>query len=249
MITHKHKHMFSWNKASCNSKYFNTLGKFLSEIHIPSNTGNYIRPRFTRNMRMCKDIPNKGCKLDNFHSGSKYLQLILGRANITTNCFYNCKNYFALFINKWSMFKNDTLIHYMLNNNYFYKKYNSLPLDPVFPIRIVLSHIDKIKTHKMSKLDSRNFIRKYGYNIVKGKAISNRAIKLITHKYPRLKNKITSSSITSRELCILNQKGLYFYIVKRSDSNNYEPYVFISKLPLSEIKQIYSKSDYMFKYL
>jgi hypothetical protein len=249
--TRKVRKSFIWNKDSCNSKYFSSLVDTLNKVQIPKNIENYIKPRFTRKKKICKTIKIKDCKLDDFHSGEKYLQIILGRLMITYNCFTDCKNYFGMAMNKWSFFKNDVFIHYMLRNNYFYKKYNLLPLDPVFPIRIVLSNDLLIPPHRMKK--TTNFIKEYGYDFFKGKAISDRMLKLFIDKHPYLTDKITNkmpySTVTSRELCILNEENLYFYIVKRKENKMYEPYVLISEKPITEINKIYKTSDYHFEYL
>lgn len=251
MATRKIRKSFTWNKSSCNSKYFKTLINVLNKVKIPSNTGDYIRPRFTRRKKYCKDLKIKDCQLDDFHSGDKYLQIILGRWMITSNCFTTCKNYFAMAMNKWSFFKNDTFIHHMINNNFFYKQYNKLPLDPIFPIRIVISNDFLIPPHRIKK--STNFIKEYGYDFFKGKAISDRVIKLISEKYPELTKQITKtlplSHVISRELCILNEENLHFYIVKEKNYQLYKPYVLISKHPISYIREKYSKTNYIFEYL
>lgn len=244
------KKLISWKGSSCNSAYFKSLSKLLNGVKLPNNTGTYIRPRFSRKARFCKNIDTKDCNLDEFHSGEKYLQIILGRFQITSNCYVGCKNYFAMALNNWSMFKNDTFIHHLLRSNFFYKKYNLQPLDPVFPIRIVLSKQFVIPSHKMKAPE--DFIKSYGYDFFKGtKGISNRIINHLLEKYPELTKEITNiyprSTITSRELCILNQNKLYFYVVKYE--NKYKPYVFVSEKPLTDIKNIYNGSDYEFEYL
>jgi hypothetical protein len=199
----------------------------------------------------CNKLKIKDCLLDDFHSGNKYLQIILGRWMITSNCFTTCRNYFAMAMNKWSFFKNDVFIHHMIHNNFFYKKYNSLPLDPVFPIRIVLSNDFLIPEHKVK--NTLNFIKEYGYDFFKGKAISDRIIKLIMDTHPELTKKITKTSplshVISRELCLLNEENLYFYKVKDKSYKLYKPYVLLSEKPLTEITKIYSGTKYIFEYL
>ncbi len=251
MATRKIRKSFTWKKSSCDSKYFKSLVDILDKVKFPNNTGEYIRPRFTRKKRFCNKLKIKNCKLDDFHSGDKYLQIVLGRWMITSNCFTNCKNYFAMAMNKWSLFKNDVFIHHMLHNNFFYKKYNKLPLDPVFPIRIVISNDLLISNHRVKKIT--NFIKEYGYDFFKGKAISDRIVKLIEDKHPELTKKITNqaplSYVISRELCILNEEHLYFYKVKQNDHILYKPYILISEKPLSEINKIYNDTQYTFEYL
>jgi hypothetical protein len=223
----------------------------LDKVKFSSNTGEYIRPRFTRKKKYCKNLKIKDCQLDDFHSGDKHLQIILGRWAITSNCFTNCKNYFAMAMNKWSFFKNDAFIHHMLQNNFFYKKYNQLPLDPIFPIRIVLSNDFLIPPHRIKKVT--NFIKEYGHDFFKGKAISDRILKIVTDEYPELTKDITKtlplSHVISRELCILNQENLYFYTVKHKEQKLYKPYVLLSEKPLHEIKELYKDTDYIFEYL
>ena len=218
---------------------------------MSKNTGEYIRPRFTRKKKFCNKLKIKDCLLDDFHSGDKYLQIVLGRWMITSNCFTTCKNYFAMAMNKWSFFKNDAFIHHMIRNNFFYKKYNSLPLDPVFPIRIVVSNDFLIPPHKMRK--TTNFIKEYGYDFFKGKAISDRVLKLIRDTHPELMKEITKtaplSHVISRELCLLHAEHLYFYVVKHNDYKQYKPYVLVSEKPLSEIKKVYGGTNYTFEYL
>ena len=251
MSTRKIRKSFTWNKSSCNKKYFKGLIEVLDKVKIPKNTGKYIRPRFTRKKKTCNKLKIKDCILDDFHSGDKYLQIILGRWMITSNCFTNCKNYFAMAMNKWSFFKNDVFIHYMINNNYFYKKYNLLPIDPVFPIRIVLSNDFLIPPHRMKK--TTQFIKEYGYDFFKGKAISDRVIKIIEDKHPELTKQITKtlplSHVISRELCLLEANNLYFYKVKHNEHTLYMPYILISEKPLSEINNIYKNKNYTFEYL
>uniref|UniRef100_A0A6C0K484 Uncharacterized protein n=1 Tax=viral metagenome TaxID=1070528 RepID=A0A6C0K484_9ZZZZ len=247
MSTRKIRKSFTWAKKSCDSKYFKSLINILDEDKIPKNTGEFIRPGFTRKKKFCNKLKIKECMLDDFHSGDKYLQIILGRWMITSNCFTNCKNYFAMAMNKWSFFKNDVFIHHMLRNNFFYKKYNSLPLDPVFPIRIVLSNDFLIPEHRVKK--TTNFIKEYGYDFFKGKAISGRILNLIMDKHPEITKEITKSHIISRELCLLNEENLYFYKVKHNDYKLYKPYVLISEKSLSEINEIYSDNKYTFEYL
>gem|GEM_PF-3938493 len=154
-------------------------------------------------------------------------------------------------MNKWSFFKNDVFIHHMLHNNFFYKKYNLLPIDPVFPIRIVLSNDFLIPEHRVKK--TTNFIKEYGYDLFKGKAISDRIVKLIMDKYPEISKEITKtlplSHVISRELCLLKEKNLYFYKVKQNDYKLYKPYVLVSEKPLSEINKIYTDNKYTFEYL
>ena len=154
-------------------------------------------------------------------------------------------------MNKWSFFKNDVFIHHMLKNNFFYHKYNKLPLDPVFPIRIVLSNDFLIPEHRVRK--TMNFIKEYGYDFFKGKAISDRIVKLIYEKHPEITKQITKtlplSHVISRELCLLNQEHLYFYKVKHNDSKLYKPYVLLSEKPLSEIEKLYRDKNYTFEYL
>jgi hypothetical protein len=251
MKTRKIRKSFTWDKSSCDRKYFKSLVNVLDKVNIPENTGKYIRPRFTRKKKYCKKLEIKDCNLDDFHSGDKYLQIILGRWMITSNCFTTCKNYFAMAMNKWSFFKNDTFIHHMLHNNFFYKKYNFLPIDPIFPIRIVISNDFLIPPHRMKK--TTNFIKEYGYDFFKGKAISDKILKLIKTSYPELTQKITKilplSHVISRELCLLNEEKLYFYIVKQNYQTMYKPYVLLSEKPLSEIKEIYAGKDYTFELL
>ncbi len=154
-------------------------------------------------------------------------------------------------MNKWSFFKNDAFIHHMLQNNFFYKKYNQLPLDPIFPIRIVLSNDFLIPPHRIKKVT--NFIKEYGHDFFKGKAISDRILKIVTDEYPELTKDITKtlplSHVISRELCILNQENLYFYTVKHKEQKLYKPYVLLSEKPLHEIKELYKDTDYIFEYL
>jgi hypothetical protein len=251
MSTRKIRKSFTWKKDSCDSKYFKSLINILDKVHIPNDSGNYIRPRFTRKKKFCNKLKIKDCLLDDFHSGNKYLQIILGRWMITSNCFTTCKNYFAMAMNKWSFFKNDVFIHHMIHNNFFYKKYNSLPLDPIFPIRIVLSNNFLIPEHRVK--NTLNFIKEYGYDFFKGKAISDRIIKLIMDKHPELTQKITKtlplSHVISRELCLLNEENLYFYKVKDTTYKLYKPYVLLSEKPLTEIAKIYSGTKYIFEYL
>ena len=139
----------------------------------------------------------------------------------------------------------------MLHNNFFYKKYNTLPLDPVFPIRIVLSNDFLIPEHRVKK--TTNFIKEYGYDFFKGKAISDRILKLIADKHPELTKKITRTSplsqVSSRDLCLLNEEHLYFYKVRENSYKLYKPYVLLSEKPLTEIKSIYSDTKYTFEYL
>ena len=249
--TRKIRKSFTWDKSSCNKRYFKSLVDILHEVKTPNNTGKYIRPRFTRKKKFCSKLKIKDCALDDFHSGDKYLQIILGRWMITSNCFTTCKNYFAMAMNKWSFFKNDAFIYHMIHNNFFYKKYNSLPLDPIFPIRIVLSNDFLIPPHRIK--NTTNFIKEYGYDFFKGKAISNRILKLIEDKHPELTKEITKtlplSHVISRELCLLNEEDLYFYVVKHNDYKLYKPYVLISEKPISEIKKVYSGTKYTFEYL
>ncbi len=244
--TRKIRKSFTWNKSSCNGKYFKSVIKMLDKVKIPNNTGNYIRPRLTRKKKYCDKLKIQNCELDDFHSGNKYLQIILGRFMITSNCFTNCKNYFALVMNKWSLFKNDVFIHYIIRNNFFYKRYSTLPIDPVFPIRIVISNDFLIPPNRIKK--TTNFIKEYGHDLFKGKAISDRIVKLISDKHSDIMKDMTKT-ITSRELCLLYEDNLYFYIVKRNHHKLYEPYVLISKKPLSEIEEIYKDTNYIFEYL
>ncbi len=247
MVT-RHLKKFTWKKTTCNKNYFDKLTNMLNRVKIPNNTGNYIRPRFkTQKVKHCKDIKINDCKLDNFHSGEKYMQIVLGRLTITSNCFYKCKNYYPVLLNKWSVFKNDTFLYHILHNKKLYQKYSNLPLDPIFPIRVVLSNTDEISIHKMRQ--SKNFVKNYGYNNKKGKAISNRMIKIIKEQYPTITKKITKSSIISRELCLLTHMKVYKYVVKNTVSNTYEPYIFISEYPISFIKDKYKNMDYIFEYL
>jgi hypothetical protein len=246
MTTRKLRKSFTWTKKSCDSKYFKSLIDILNKVKIPNNTGHYIRPKFTRKKKYCNNLKIKDCKLDDFHSGDKYLQIILGRWAITSNCFTTCNNYFAMALNKWSFLKNDAFIYHMLHNNFFYKKYNTLPLDPIFPIRIVLSNDFLIPEHRVKK--TTNFIKEYGYDFFKGKAISDRILKEIITKHPELTTHITKTVI-SRELCILKEKNLYFYKVKQRNHKLYRPYVFVSEKPIIEIKKLYTNTNYIFEYL
>jgi len=251
MKTRKVRSSFTWTADSCNTKYFDSLIAILNKVNIPKNTGAFIRPRFTRKKGVCEKILIKDCALDDFHSGKDYLQLVLGRWLITSNCFTDCVNYFAMAMNKWSFFKNDTFIHHMIHNEFFYKKYNKLPLDPIFPIRIVLSNKFLIPPHRMRK--TTQFIKDYGYDFFKGKAISDKIVKLIESKHPELMKQITKtlplSHVISRELCLLKQDHLYFYVVKKNDQKLYKPYVLISEKPLTFIQTQYKASDYVFEYL
>jgi hypothetical protein len=223
----------------------------LNRVKIPENTGEFIRPRFTHKSSECKALAIKDCKLDDFHAGEKYLQIVLGRFMITSNCFTNCNNYFSMTMNKWSVFKNDVFIRHMIHNNFFYKKYNKLPLDPIFPVRIVMSSKYLIPPHRIKKVG--NFIKEYGYDFFKGRAISDRAEKMVAAHYPELMQKITQgypkSTITSRELCLLKEDGLYFYIAKKSGEAKYVPYIFVSEKPMSAIREHYKGSEYEFEYL
>ena len=250
MSTRKLRSKFTWDEKSCDKKYFKSVVSAMKEVKIPNNTGPYTQMRFTRKLKVCKKW-KLGCELDDFHSGEKYLQLIIGRLATTSNCYTKCKNYWALFANKWSFFRNDAFIYNMIHNNYFYKKYVSLPVDPVFPIRILVTNGYLIPPHRMRKMTS--FIKDYGYDFVKGKAISDRMAKLIEEKYPELTKYITKtlpmSHVVSRELCLLKMSGLYFYIAKDIDQKLYKPYVLVSEKPISEIKKIYEGSKYEFEYL
>jgi hypothetical protein len=249
--TKKIRKSFSWSNKSCNRSYFKSLKNALNKVQIPKNTGEYIRPRFTRKYKYCKQLKIKDCKLDRFHSGDKYLQIILGRWPITSNCFTECKNYFAMAMNKWSFFKNDIFIHKLIDNNYFYSKYNELPLDPIFPIRVVLSNDYLIPDHRMKK--TMNFIKDYGYDYFKGRAISDRMEGIILKKYPELTTKITKtlplSHVISRELCILNENNLYFYKIKIENVKRYEPYVFISERNIEYIRNHFKDQPVTIEYL
>ena len=97
------------------------------------------------------------------------------------------------------------------------------------------------------------FIKDYGYDFFKGKAISDKIVKLIESKHPELMTQITKtlplSHVISRELCLLKQDHLYFYVVKKNDQKLYKPYVLISEKPLTFIQAHYNTTDYVFEYL
>ena len=245
---HKFKEKFNkytFDIDECKNIYWTELEKLLTKI-IPENE-EYIRISKTQMKKAkieCSYDKILNCDRDNYFLEDNTKQIILGRCGDTMGCFYDCtENYFAMAMTPYSIFKNDVLIRYMIDKpKLFINNDTNYKLETVFPIRILISNKYAIPMHKFTKIENsiEYFSQKeeiipvpYTFagnieNYDKYKDSSN-----ILH---RQTSNLSSSNIISREMCILYNMDLYFYIVK-IDENNYEPFILCSKYNLEEIKK------------
>lgn len=236
---------FSFNPRDCNKLYFDEL-EVLMQLIDPS-LEKYKRAdkeKVSNLMKkeniICSYPKLKNCTKDEFFYEDKK-QILLGRYFDTVPCFYKCKkNYFIMSMEPYSLFKNDVLIRYMIDKPELFINNSTMhKLETIFPVRIIVSKKFLIPSHAMKKLDS---MKEYTYdNLIDTYAISdkNKSIidslssnsllkKIITEKFP-------INHIISREICILYNMNLYFYIVYKD--NKLEPFILVSKYNIKEIRE------------
>ena len=206
-----------WSKESCKDetyeiKYFPQLVGFLEALILPNRDWEEPLKLTKEDIKKCKS-KKTGCEIDIFHEGKKYKQIVLGRLE-STKCFLHCFNYEVLNINDWSIHKNDLFIKYAAKDN----KINQiikpkLSLSSMFPIRIYIGN-DMIPSHHLDKIGMASTVQDF-------------------------QTKIEPGSVTARELCLLINLKLSFYLVKKNKSSGYEPFLIATKRTKKDITKYY----------
>jgi hypothetical protein len=255
MIHEKFKEKFNkyeFDIDECNNIYWTELENFLTKIIPEDEEYNRIsEKKIDKEKIECSYKRILDCERDNYFLKENTIQIILGRYFDTIGCFYKCtKNYFVMAMTPYSLFKNDVFIRYILDKHILFINNNiQYELEDVFPIRILISEKHIIPMHKFSKIQ--NIIEYFsqkeeiipvdytfaGYieNYDKYIDSSNILQRQITSNIP-------ISHIISREMCILYNMNMYFYIIQ-IDGNNYEPFILCSKYDLEKIKSIYKEQN------
>ena len=194
------------------------------------------------------------CTRDDFFTKENSKQIVLGRYDDIVGCYYNCDDYFALAIKDWTVFKNDYLIKYLIDKSRFKDVGLDLDLDPVFPVRIIIS---KKKISRFSlKTKGINNDKPY-YNTLTDTIYTPNITKqnqtiIDNPKYTLLNefdNDNAEGAITSRELCLLMQTyKIYMVSVVEENKENKEkwlPLLLVSKQSINEINKLYANRSYI----
>ncbi len=245
------KYNYDFNPNTCNSNYFKELNKLMKKI----NPNKQQFKRLTKkklasyNVGKCTYPLLKNCEPDEYFFDNKR-QILLGRFLDTAACFFNCsKNYFTLAVDPFSLFKNDLFIRYVLDYPELFINKGSTELEDVFPIRILLSTKHFIPSYldkKMTRTEEFTSELLEPPKINKFRASMEPSILEKFYTLPSnniLKQRITDnapiSHVVSRELCILYEMKLFFYVVEENDGN-YSPFILVSKYNMRDIKKKYA---------
>ena len=206
-----------WSIESCKDeayeiKYFPQLIGFLEGLILPNRNWEEPLQLTKEDIKKCKQ-KKLSCDIDIFHEGNKYKQIVLGRLE-STKCFLKCFNYEVLNISDWSIHKNDLFIKYASKDNKMKQIIKpELMLSSLFPIRIYIGD-DMIPSHHLDKIGMANTIKDF-------------------------QTKIEPGSVTARELCLLINLKLSFYLVKKNKSSGYEPFLIATKKTKKDITKYY----------
>lgn len=250
------KFSFAFVKGECDTEYFDGLETFIEHVISESNyQPELVQQTVDGGIRSCEPLSLDNCEVDSFHPDSSKVQILLGRFEVTTNCFTACPGtYFVVNMPIWSIFRNDLFLHYIARKNQ--------KLDPVFPIRIILSknprffippYNSRIIKHLQLLLneyfidytwDETQFNRKNDGSYIDEQILENTELESDMKTYSKFMNDdiktsmvaFPSSNIISRELCILRK--LYFYMVLKGGV--YLPFILISHLDKPAIFKWYS---------
>jgi hypothetical protein len=235
---------FTFNPKDCSSEYFKELVLFLNTLNEESfDRLDDIQISKIR-MRVDCTHPINDCKQDEFFFENKR-QIVLGRFSDMVSCFSNCKSYFTMLLDPYSVLKNDIFIHYIFQHPHLCINdcKDKIEIETVFPIRIILSKDNIIPTHIDTQLTN---VNNYIYDTIQNKLASSVHN---TKKYLQLKNDSILKSrltiqenghITARELCLLRYMNTFFYIVPTLNGT-IKPFILVSKYNLAELKQIFKK--------
>ena len=206
-----------WSIKSCKDeiyeiKYFPQLIGFLEGVILPNRSWEEPLQLTKEDIKKCKQ-KKISCDIDIYHEGKKYKQIVLGRLE-STKCFLSCPNYEVLNISDWSIHKNDLFIKYASRSNKMKQVIKpSLILSSIFPIRIYIGK-DIIPEHHLDKIGLSSVLNNF-------------------------QTKIEPGSVTARELCLLINLKLSFYLVKKNKSSNYEQFLLATKKSKKDIIKYY----------
>jgi hypothetical protein len=244
------QYSFDFNPKDCNKIYFDELFLLLKAVTPEKEKFKRIPKKSISKLHIKCENTFNSCKPDEFFFENKK-QIILGRFFDTIGCFYKCKgHYFSMAMEPYSLFKNDVFIRYIIDKPELYiNNSNKIELEHVFPIRIVMSDKHNIPTYAEKEMGN---IKEYTFDTIKKKFALSKENSKIIEKLPEtsiLKKIITESfpinHIISRELCILYQMKLHFYVVKNPDET-LKSFILVSKYDLKQIKKIYNKHNKKF---
>jgi hypothetical protein len=246
----------SCNLKLCKSKeYFSNLEKFINSSSINDVDFEMSSKEDISSLKMncdyksplsCNDTDcsNNICHEDEYCIPNT-IQILLGRFYDNVGCFYSCDCFFSLSYTSYSIFKNDLLLKYVLDNP---KKFNiTKEINQLFPIRILIS--DKsIPKHKLITTELINYTNniipktKYAIENTLGKTNETK-YGLYNDFFSYLSDLNEPGMITSRELCTLLQYNYYFYVVldKKEDETTYKPFILVSKYNLEELQFMYNE--------
>jgi len=206
-----------WSIDSCKDeiyeiKYFQQLVGYLEGVILPNRIWEEPLQLTKDDIKKCKQ-KKISCDIDIYHEGKKYKQIVLGRTK-TTKCFLSCQNYEVLNISDWSIHKNDLFIKYATNDNKMKQVIKpKLMLSSIFPIKIHIGE-DMIPKHHLDKTGLSNTLKDF-------------------------QTKIEPGSVTARELCLLINLKLSFYLTKKNKSSDYEPFLLATKKTKKDITKYY----------
>ena len=235
------KYRYHFDPATCDRPYFRDLERVLNRVD-PA-TEDFRRMSRTRidqlNLRCTH--PLRHCHPDETFFDNKK-QILLGRAADTIPCMGHCHDhYFVYAMETYSLFKNDVFIRYMMERpEVFIRGSRKRDLETVFPIRILLSTKHDIPAYTYTKM---NHLNEYTHDTLKNVVAVSPANLRMLRRLPRtsrVKRRISNSSIISRELCLLHQMKLHFYVLREPDGTN-KPFILVSKYTLPEIRAFYRK--------
>jgi hypothetical protein len=250
----------AFSKMDCDEKYFESLEVFLDLILKQTKYQPDLVQISESGVRSCKPLSLENCQPDNYHPDSEKIQVLLGRFNLTSQCFTGCPNYYIFNVPIWSIFRNDLFIRYIASSS------KNSKFDSVFPIRILLSNNPEffIPPHNMRIVkhiqlliqeyftfytwDENEFQAKNQeetFTDTQPKNYPQELEKDVSLFSPLLKNdnitkSITdypSSNIISRELCLLRK--LHFYMVLKNKI--YLPFILVSHMTNLQIYRWYAK--------
>ena len=247
---------FGFNKADCDMDYFSSLDKFLDLVIKQRKYHPDLLKIRKSAVRDCKPLGMTDCKIDCFHPHPKTIQVILGRFDLISTCFTDCKGiYTSLNLDTWSIFRNDLFIRYIMTHH------NGL--DSIFPIRVILStnpnnfispynsrqikHLQLLLneyfteyTWNPKEFDTKNSKKKIKPN-TENPLLRQDMKKFSKYMTRDLKDSLVaypSSNVTARELCILSK--LHFYLVKKD--GKYLSFLLLSKYDIKYINEWYRKT-------
>jgi hypothetical protein len=251
----------AFSKMDCDEDYFQNLELFLDTILKQSKYQPELVKVTGSGVRSCKPLSMEDCQRDIYHPDFDKIQIILGRFNLTSQCFTNCpNNYSILNIPIWSIFRNDLFLRFIASSK-------TSQLDSVFPIRIILSNNPDffISPHNMrivkhiqlliqeyfttKEFDAKN--QQETFTDTQPKNYPQELEEDVTLFSPLLTAGMTksitdypSSNIISRELCLLRKLHFFMVLLK---NKKFLPFILVSHMSNLQIYKWYAKRHKTFE--